>query len=719
MTDDRERGAEPGAVRSRSGPPSVPTRVVVPDPGEPGRRGGIAPSMVPLARKRAVRRGLRPGGAAATTEPMRDLVGAAVKGEAAGPTAPPPRGPSRAALAPPRPAPDHEPTERMPSAPVPALGTAAAPALRSLVVPAAGEADLDWAEPGREKPAREKPAKEKPAKDGPTAVKPARERTAQEKPRPAKPTPPKPVRQGTAGRGAWTWGRTVRLLATAMSALVVLVSGLAWGATSWFETAVRQIAALDPTSSAIVDPAAQAGDQNFLVVGSDTRVGAAPTDDVGDPNDVPGARSDTVMIVHVPAGRSGMTVVSFPRDLEIDRPACERWDSVSGAYTPQTIPEAGHVKLNSAYQVGGPRCVTKVVQQLSGLAVNHFLAVDFSGFKDMVDAVGGVPVCIDKPMHDTILGTVIPRAGTTVLTGDQALNFVRARHVVGDPTSDYGRIHRQQLFLSALLRQSLSAGTLLNVGKLSGLVDAVSRSTYGENIEADQLLSLGQSMSSLDAHRVTFTTVPTTGVANERGNEVLRDADDRTLFGDIIEDRPLPGQPGAAPPPPPVPADRVALRLVDARTDSGSDSDTDATDATDADDTATSAAAASSSGSTGSAGSRAEGFRSEGHAGHGSGSSAPSESTVAGALRSYGFTVAPGTGAVGTGTVIRFSPDQAGAAATLQRAVPGSVLTPEPAGTGTLVLQLGDDFAGRVVNPTAPPPAPAAPVVNAADAVCS
>jgi len=111
---------------------------------------------------------------------------------------------------------------------------------------------------------------------------------------------------------------------------------------------------------------------------------------------------------------------------------------------------------------------------------------------------------------------------------DQALDFVRARHVVGDPTSDYGRIHRQQLFLSALLRQSLSAGTLLDLGKLQALVGAVGRSTYGENIEADQLLSLGQSLSGIDARHVTFTTVPTTGVANDPGNAVRRAADDRS-----------------------------------------------------------------------------------------------------------------------------------------------------------------------------------------------
>ncbi len=705
MIDDREREAAPGAPRSRSGPPSVPTRITVQDVGDPARRGAVVPTMVPLARKRAHRTGLRPAGAAAITEPMRDLVAAAARSEAG-----PGRGPSRASLgppqtatrasgppvvpvaprvpsspipaAPPSPEPadapeDREPTERLPQPPrearetpetrtttaAPTVVPPGLPAARSVVVPASGEADLEWAAPAAATSA---------------TLSGVRDRTR---------TGWRTLRRG------WTWRVTARLLAVAMSAVVVLVSGLAWGATSWFQTAVRQIAALDPTSSSIIDPAAQAGDQNFLVVGSDTRVGAAPTEDVGDASDVPGARSDTVMIVHVPADRAGMTVVSFPRDLEIDRPACERWDSVSGDYTPQTIDPAQHVKLNSAYQVGGPRCVTKVVQQLSGLAMNHFLAVDFSGFKDMVDAVAGVPICVDKPMRDSILGTVIPRGGTSVLSGDQALNFVRARHVVGDPTSDYGRIHRQQLFLSALLRQSLSAGTLLDLGKLQALVGAVGRSTYGENIEADQLLSLGQSLSGLDAHRVTFTTVPTTGVANDRGNEVLRAADDRALFDAIIDDRPMPGQPGSAPPAPPappVPADRVALRLVDARSDATADAGTGA-------DTT------------------ASGFRRD------RSTSTPSGSAVAGALRGYGFTVSAGSGATGESrTVIRFTPDQAPAAATLQRAVPGAVLTPAPTGTGGLVLSLGDDFDGRVLDPAAPPPAAPAPaLVSAADSTCA
>ena len=207
--------------------------------------------------------------------------------------------------------------------------------------------------------------------------------------------------------------------------------------------------------------------------------------------------------------------------------------------------------------------------------------------------------------------------------------------------------------------------------------------------------------------------MPTTGVANSRGNEVLRAADDRALFDSVINDRPLPGQPGATPPPAPaplVPAEQVALRLVDARSDSGD-----------------AAAAAASTGSSveggtgddssdGGSSDDASGFRRDRTA------QGPSETSVAGALRGYGFTVSGG-GTRGppsdSHTAIRFSPDQAGAAATLQRAVPGAVLAPQAGGSGQLVLQLGDDFDGRVLNPTAPPPAAPAPaLVNAADSVC-
>ena len=473
----------------------------------------------------------------------------------------------------------------------------------------------------------------------------------------------------------------------------MLVLGLGWGATSWLEAAVRQIGALDPGSSAIQNAAAQQGDQNFLVVGSDTRVGAAPVEDAGDSADVPGARADTVMVVHIPEDRSRVTVVSFPRDLEITRPDCERWDPVSGNYTGQVLPRTPRVKLNSAYAAGGPRCVTKVVQELSGLAVNRFLGVDFQGFKGMVDAVQGVSVCVERPIRDSVLGVVVPRAGTSLLTGDQALNFVRARHVAGDPSSDYGRIQRQQRFLSSLLRTILSAGTLLDPGKLQGLVDAVSRSTFGENIGSDQLLTLSQSLNGLDPGRVTFTTVPTTGEANDRGNEVLKVGEDRALFSSMIDNQPLPGQGGArpvVPPPTPLIPQQVSVRLVDGRTGAASAGGSDSGGSDDSTTTENASGSASSSTSVGQD------------------------------LRGYGFSVVPDDRSDSQETTsIRFSTDQAQAAALLARSVPGATLEPGAPGSGTLTLTLGGDFDDRVVSPTAPPPAAPTSTINAADTTCS
>ena len=121
-------------------------------------------------------------------------------------------------------------------------------------------------------------------------------------------------------------------------------------------------------------------------------------------------------------------------------------------------------------EVGGPACTVRAVQQLTGLRIDRVIGIDFAGFKAMVDAVGGVQVNICQPIIDTELGTVIPTVGQQVITGDTALNLVRARQVHGDPTGDLGRIRRQQIVLSALLREVTSAGTLLSPAKQRGPV---------------------------------------------------------------------------------------------------------------------------------------------------------------------------------------------------------------------------------------------------------
>jgi LCP family protein required for cell wall assembly len=468
-----------------------------------------------------------------------------------------------------------------------------------------------------------------------------------------------------------------------VAASVFLMTGIAWGAKQWINDKIRQVTALDPDSSAILDKDKQAGDENFLLVGSDTRAGANPRDNVGDAGAVPGARSDTLMIAHIPADRSRVVVVSLPRDLEVNQPACEGWDPINGNYNGQSIPATDHVKINSVYETGGPLCTTRVVQQLSGLSINHYVGIDFNGFKAMVDAVAGVSLCVARPVRDDILGTIVEQPGHVELTGDQALNFVRARHVRGDPTSDYGRIRRQQKFISALMREAMSNQVLLDPGKLNDFVNAFAANTFGDNLGVDQMLTLGQSLHGLDAGQITFVTVPTTGEPNARGNEELRVEDTVALFRTIIDGTPLPGEkppppkplagsPSPAGPPPAMRPQDVKVQVLNG-TDRG------------------------------------------GLAGQ-----------AARDLQAAGFNIVKVDNAneQTTHTVVRYSSMREAYARAVAAAVPGAVLEVDPTMGTALELVLGSDFGGNIAPAGgAPPPAPRLPedlsTVNAADTACA
>ncbi|WP_346138911.1 LCP family protein, partial [Saccharopolyspora erythraea] len=484
-------------------------------------------------------------------------------------------------------------------------------------------------------------------------------------------------------------GLIVKALAVAAALTIFVTIGTMWGAKTWVDGKFREVASLDPNSGDIKDAAKQTGDQNFLLIGSDTRAGATADDGVGNTEDEPGARADTTMIAHIPADRSRVVVVSFPRDLEVAIPACERWDAATGRYTGVQAPAQEKAKLNQAYAVGGPKCTTKVIQQLSGLSITSFLGIDFQGFKSMVDAVHGVDICTQKPVVDDVIGTVLPNPGHYNLTGQQALSYVRARHVQGDVTADYGRMQRQQLFLSALLRKTMSSQVLLDPNKLSGFVNAVAANTFGENVGTDRLLELGQSMQGLDPSKVTFVTVPTTGYANDDGREELRAADNDALFRAIIEGVPVTppasggGTGGSTPsggtgpmataftahPLPAIQPSQVKVEVVN------------------------------TTGSGGSAG------------------------TTGDRLREFGFNVT-GTGQSGSsasGTVIKHSPANAEAAKLLASSVPGARLVEDASAGSVLRLELGAGFDGAVHAPsTAPAQVPEnLATVNAGTDVCA
>lgn len=386
------------------------------------------------------------------------------------------------------------------------------------------------------------------ADDLDTAILPAVHAHASELPDLAAPRPPKhvPSRPRRDHRRATLVGRVAVALA---AVLALTLTGGAWQWQSAKNNLINRVSALDPDSRDIVDPNAQFGDENFLIVGTDSRIGANSDMGAGTTDDAAGARSDTIMMVNIPANRKRVVAVSFPRDLEIDPMKCEPWNPETREYGPildEESPMYGkdevytEYKLNSAFAVGGPKCLVKVIQKLSGLHVNRFMAVDFAGFSKMVDALGGVEVCSTTPIEDYELGTVLPNAGRQVVNGHTALNYVRARQVTTETNGDYGRIKRQQLFLSSLLRSLISKETFFSLSKLNNVVNMFIGDSYVDNVDTRDLVDLGQSVQGVSAGRITFVTVPTVGYADEYGNEIPRTDDMRALFDAIINDDPLP-----------------------------------------------------------------------------------------------------------------------------------------------------------------------------------
>jgi LCP family protein required for cell wall assembly len=342
-----------------------------------------------------------------------------------------------------------------------------------------------------------------------------------------------------------------RLVAALVAILALALTGGAWQWNSSKNHNLNTVAALDPDSRDIVDPNAQFGDENFLIVGTDSRFGQNSDMGAGTTEDAGGMRSDTVMLVNIPANRERVVAVSFPRDLAITPMECEPWNPETGEYGPiydETTGSYGpdmwytESKLNSAYSYGGPKCLVKVIQKISGLSINRFMAIDFAGFSKMVDALGGVEVCSTTPLEDYELGTVLANPGRQTVDGHTALNYVRARQVTTEVNGDYGRIKRQQLFLSSLLRSLISKETFFSLSKLNNVVNMFINDSFVDNIGTKDLVDLGQSLQGVAAGRITFITVPTTGYADEYGNEQPRVDDIRALFTAIINDEPLPGE---------------------------------------------------------------------------------------------------------------------------------------------------------------------------------
>src|SRR3954469_16673490 len=195
-------------------------------------------------------------------------------------------------------------------------------------------------------------------------------------------------------------------------------------------------------------PAGPSGPLNILIMGSDNR--DAPGDHIDNLTGI-GKRSDTTILLHLSGDRRHAYGVSVPRDSVVDRPAC------LDDQGKQISPAATGVMWNDAFNIGGPGCTVRQFEQLTNVPVDHFLVVDFNGFKGMVDAIGGVEVCLPHAVDDTVAHITLP-AGTHTFSGDEALDYVREREALGNG-SDIGRMKRQQAFVASMAHQALTANT--------------------------------------------------------------------------------------------------------------------------------------------------------------------------------------------------------------------------------------------------------------------
>lgn len=271
-------------------------------------------------------------------------------------------------------------------------------------------------------------------------------------------------------------------VATGLSVLVLGAGGIGHAVVTNLESGIDRI---DPFKDMKNRPAGGRG-MNLLLVGTDGRDKITKDEKRkyrlgGEPCHC----TDTIMLVHLSADEQRASVVSLPRDSYAEIPAHR--DRTTGQEHP-----AHPVKLNAAYAEGGPGLTVRTIEHMTGVKIDHYLEVDFTSFMTTVDALGGVRICTARPLKDSYTGLDLP-AGTHVLDGGQALQYVRSRHI--DGAADLGRMQRQQKFMASLIKQATSSGVLLNPVKFREVASTMLKSVRADRgFDTEQMLSLSQAM---------------------------------------------------------------------------------------------------------------------------------------------------------------------------------------------------------------------------------
>jgi LCP family protein required for cell wall assembly len=327
-------------------------------------------------------------------------------------------------------------------------------------------------------------------------------------------------RRGRRGRTSRypRWVKVVAILGTA--ALVVGV-GFKIAVREWQQSLDKNIErfgdpfeAIPKTDRATVDPVA--GDaSNILLLGSDSRVSA------GNPEDwkAGGQRTDAIMILHLTADRKTASVTSIPRDSWVE------------------IPGRGKNKINAAFSFGGPSLMVQTVESLTGVRIDHVVVIDFTGFKQITDALGGVRICVPKTVSDKI-GTV--KSGCQTMGGEEALQYVRQRKTLAG--GDFDRVRRQQNWIRAVLKKLSARGTLANPLKLNSALDALTSATASDDaFTIDEMSDIALDYQGADVSDVAFFTAPlaspSTGKEGSQSVVYLDDVQGRILWEAVRKDK--------------------------------------------------------------------------------------------------------------------------------------------------------------------------------------
>lgn len=268
--------------------------------------------------------------------------------------------------------------------------------------------------------------------------------------------------------------------------------------------------------------------ENILLIGSDSRAGA--NRQYASP-DISGERSDTTILMHISPNRDHAVAVSFPRDSMVRVPQCQKKNG-------QPVP-AFFGMINAAFSYAGATCTWKTIESTTGIHVDHYVQIDFAGFKKVVDALGGVEICLPQPVNDPRADLRLP-AGRQVVRGNAALGYVRTRYGIGNG-SDLERIQRQQKFMASVVKKATSTGLLANPARTFTVLDAITQAiSTDDGLSTSAMSKLATSLRGMSTGAVRFVTVPTRPYPKDPNRVQWNMAQAGPLFEAIKRDTALP-----------------------------------------------------------------------------------------------------------------------------------------------------------------------------------